>query len=163
MANSNERLIDGIRESFVAEMKDIFSYFDSEKTGYIKTEDLGALLRGLGKNVTEKQIHQYVNDFDSKGTGEIDFPVFFDIMKNNQHNMKRPATEEEMIDNFAVFDMKKNGEISAEDFVHMLKNLSEPLTDDDVNNLLMEINIDGDLNINIRDFVSHMISTSSCE
>ena len=43
----------------------------------------------------------------------------------------------------------------------MLRTKGEPLTADDVDNLLCEINIDGDNRIKISEFVEHMFATSA--
>lgn len=53
------------------------------------------------------------------------------------------------------------GLISVDDFVVMLREMGEPLTHDDVQHLLQEIEIDGDNKINIKEFVQHMSRTST--
>jgi len=75
--------------------------------------------------------------------------------------MPGPATEPQVMRDFAVHDRRRDGLISAVDLVHLLRNMGEPLTRDDVDHLLQEIYIDGDNNINIRDLVQHMFRTSA--
>lgn len=53
------------------------------------------------------------------------------------------------------------GFIPVVDLVHLLRNLGEPLTRDDVDHLLQEIYIDGDNKVNIKDLVQHMFRTSA--
>jgi len=55
------------------------------------------------------------------------------------------------------------GFILAEDLVDLLLTKGEPLTQQDVDNLLCEIEIDGDDKVNIIDFIEHMFSTSAPE
>ena len=57
--------------------------------------------------------------------------------------------------------MVVSGYILAEDLVELLREKGEPLTEDDVDNLLCEITIDGDNRVNIEDFVEHMFATSA--
>jgi hypothetical protein len=45
--------------------------------------------------------------------------------------------------------------------VQMLREKGEPMPQEDVDNLLCEITIDGDNRIGIAEFVQHMIQTSS--
>jgi Ca2+-binding EF-hand superfamily protein len=51
-----------IDEDTVVEMKEVFALFDSELDGTIQTEDLGTALRGLGFNLGEDQISDFIND-----------------------------------------------------------------------------------------------------
>ena len=53
------------------------------------------------------------------------------------------------------------GYILAEDLVDFLREKGEPMTEEDVDNLLCEISIDGDNRIRIEDFVQHMFATSA--
>lgn len=70
------------------------------------------------------------------------------------------CTEAAVLNSFKVFDLKHDGFIDAADLVYLLRELGEPLTTEDVEHLLKEIEIDGDKRINIKDFVSHMFRTS---
>lgn len=144
----------------VAEMKDVFSLFDFKNDGTIATEDLGTVLRGLGKNLTEEQISDFINENDHDGSGKLDFSCFYRIFSENEP-MPEASTLEEVEEFFEPFDLYRDGKMMAEDFVHMLKGMGEPLTTEDVNHLLREIEIDGDNRIDYRDFVRHMFETSA--
>lgn len=144
---------------FLQEMKEIFSLFDFENDGNISTNDLGTVIRGLGKNLTERQINKIINHYDQSGSGKFDFATFHTIMKENRP-MRGPPTFEEVLDHFKVFDIHGDGILTGEDFVHLLRQRGEPLSQADVDNLLLEITIDGDKQVNIQDFVTHMFQTS---
>lgn len=145
---------------FAAEMKDTFSLFDFDSTGQISTGELGTVLRGLGYNLTEKEIGDFINENDHNGSGKLDFPTFYSIVANNQP-MRQAFTEDEVLDHFEVYDIYNDGYIQAADLVYLLRELGEPLTVDDVTYLLREITIDGDKRVNIEDLVSHMFETSA--
>eukprot|EP00462_Mataza_sp_D1_P001564 CAMPEP_0175095642 /NCGR_PEP_ID=MMETSP0086_2-20121207/4276_1 /TAXON_ID=136419 /ORGANISM="Unknown Unknown, Strain D1" /LENGTH=152 /DNA_ID=CAMNT_0016368927 /DNA_START=37 /DNA_END=495 /DNA_ORIENTATION=+ len=145
---------------FSAEMKDTFSLFDFDSTGQISTGELGTVLRGLGYNLTEKEIGHFINENDHNSSGKLDFPTFYNIVANNQP-MRQAFAEEEVLELFDVFDIYNDGYIQAADLVYLLRELGEPLTMDDVTNLLREITIDGDKRVNIADLVEHMYSTSA--
>ena len=66
-----------ITEEILAEWKEMFSLFDFDNTGFIKTDDLGTVLRGLGRNLTEAVIGTFINSYDANGSGKIDFPTFY--------------------------------------------------------------------------------------
>ena len=149
-----------ITEEILAEWKEMFALFDFDNTGFIKTEDLGTVLRGLGRNLTEEFIATLINSYDANGSGQIDFPTFHTLMCDNAP-MPGPCHEAQVMRDFAVHDRHRDGLIAAVDLVHMLRNMGEPLTRDDVDHLLQEIYIDGDNKINIQDFVAHMFRTSA--
>jgi len=144
-------------DTSTAEIKEIFSLFDFKQNGSIATRDMGTVLRGIGWNLTEEQIGDFINEYDHDGTGAIDFPVFFSIVQNNWP-MRGPCTEKRARADFGVFDIYNDGYITGADLVNVLQERSEPLTQTDVDNLLIEIIpiIDGDNRIKISDFVSHM-------
>lgn len=149
-----------LNPQMVAEMKDVFSLFDFKNDGTIATEDLGTVLRGLGKNLTEEEISDFINENDHDGSGKLDFACFYQIVSENEP-MRTSSSLEEVENFFEPFDLYRDGLMMAEDFVRMLKEMGEPLTDEDVHHLLREIEIDGDNKINYRSFVRHMFETSA--
>ena len=56
--------------------------------------------------------------------------------------------EEEIREAFRVFDKDDNGYISAAELKHVMTNLGEKLTDDEVNDMIKEGDIDGDGQVN---------------
>ena len=52
--------------------------------------------------------------------------------------------EEELREAFKVFDKDGNGFISADELRHVMTNLGEKLTDEEINEMIKEADIDGD-------------------
>lgn len=144
----------------VGEMKDVFSLFDFKNDGTCATEDLGTVLRGLGYNLTEEQVSDFINENDHDGSGKLDFATFYSIVAQNQP-MRQASTLEEVEGFFAPFDLYGDGLLRAEDFVNMLSEMGEPLTSEDIHHLLREISIDGDNKVDFRAFARHMFETSA--
>lgn len=144
----------------VGEMKDVFSLFDFKNDGTCATEDLGTVLRGLGYNLTEEQVSDFINENDHDGSGKLDFATFYSIVAQNQP-MRKASTLEEVEGFFEPFDLHNNGLMRAEDFVNMLSEMGEPLTAEDIHHLLREITIDGDNLVDFRAFARHMFETSA--
>ena len=63
------------------------------------------------------------------------------------------TTEEELIEAFKVFDRDGNGFISAAELRHVMTNLGEKLTDEEVDEMIREADVDGDGQINYEEFV----------
>jgi len=62
--------------------------------------------------------------------------------------LKDADSEEELRDAFRVFDKDGNGYISAAELRHVMKNLGEKLTDEEVDEMIREADIDGDGQVN---------------
>jgi len=75
----------------------------------------------------------------------IDFPEFLTMMARK---MKDTDSEEEIKEAFKVFDKDGNGFISAAELRHVMTNLGEKLTDEEVDEMIREADIDGDGQIN---------------
>ena len=74
--------------------------------------------------------------------------------------MKDTHSEEEFLEAFKVFDKDGNGFISAAELRHIMTNLEEKLTDDE---MIREADVDGDVQINYEEFVKMMMSKSELE
>ena len=79
------------------------------------------------------------------GNGTIDFPEFLTMMSRKNHDIDK---EEELREAFKVFDKDGNGFISAAELRHVMTNLGEKLTDDEVDEMIREADTDGDGQVN---------------
>ncbi|KAK2194832.1 bifunctional EF-hand domain/EF-Hand 1 [Babesia duncani] len=148
-------MADQLSEEQIAEFKEAFSLFDKDGDGSITTKELGTVMRSLGQNPTEAELQDMINEIDSSGSGAIDFPEFLILMARK---MKEGDTEEELVQAFKVFDRDGNGFISAQELRHVMTNLGEKLTNEEVEEMLREADVDGDGRINYEEFVKLMIS-----
>merc|ERR1711959_318686 len=96
-----------------------------------------------------------INEVDADGNGTIDFTEFLALMGRK---MKDTDTEEELIEAFKVFDRDNNGFISASELRRVMTNLGEKLTDEEVDEMIREADIDGDGQVNYQEFVKMMMS-----
>ncbi|KAG0728167.1 Calmodulin [Chionoecetes opilio] len=98
------------------------------------------VVRGLGKPWARWRLAR-----PGKGNGTIDFPEFLTMMARK---MKDTDSEEEIREAFRVFDKDGNGFISAAELRHVMTNLGEKLTDEEVDEMIREADIDGDGQVN---------------
>jgi len=131
----------------------LFSLFDKDGDGTINTNDLGKVMRSLSMNPTEAELQGWINQVGANGNGTIDFPEFLSMMARK---MKDKDTEEELIKNFKVLDLDGNGFISAAELRHGMMTLGEEITEEDVQELVVSHDDDGDGQINYKEFVKMM-------
>lgn len=81
-------------------------------------------------------VQDMINEVDADGNGTIDFPEFLTMMARK---MKTSDSEEEIREAFRVFDKDGNGFISAAELRHVMTNLGEKLTDDEVDEMIREV------------------------
>ncbi|RWW57188.1 hypothetical protein BHE74_00036037 [Ensete ventricosum] len=151
----------------IAEFKEAFSLFDKDGDGlnppgshfvlhlFFTTRSLGTVMRSLGQNPTEAELQDMINEVDADGNGTIDFPEFLNLMARK---MKDTDSEEELKEAFRVFDKDQNGFISAAELRHVMTNLGEKLTDEEVDEMIREADVDGDGQINYEEFVKVMMA-----
>ena len=63
---------------------------------------------------------------------------------------RNEESEEELLDAFQVFDKDQNGFISSAELRHVMTNLGEKLTEEEVDEMISEADKDGDGQINYK-------------
>ncbi|XP_074572657.1 calmodulin [Curcuma longa] len=144
-----------LTEEQIAEFKEAFSLFDKDGDGCITTKELGTVMRSLGQNPTEAELRDMISEVDADQNGTIDFPEFLNLMARK---MKDADSEEELMEAFKVFDKDSNGFILAQELRHVMTSLGEKLTDEEVDEMIREADIDGDGQVNYQEFVQMMLA-----
>lgn len=138
------------------EFREAFSLFDKNGDGSISSKELGIVMRSLGQNPTEAELYDMINEVDFDGNGTIDFDEFVTMMLRQ---MKTPQDEEiELRESFKVFDKNGDGYISAGELRQVMMTLGEKLTDDEVEEMIREADVDGDGLVNYEEFVRMMLN-----
>ena len=79
-----------------------------------------------------------INEIDCDGNGTIDFPEFLTLFARK---MKDTDSEEEILEAFKVFDKDGNGLISIEELKHVMTNLGEKLTDNEIEEMIASADV----------------------
>ncbi|XP_059084241.1 neo-calmodulin-like [Tigriopus californicus] len=142
-----------ISMDFILEMKEAFQLFDKNGDGYISAKELGVLMRTLGRNPTEDEIMNIMNEIDIDHNGKLDFSEFTMMMRDKLAN---EDMELEIKQAFRVFDRNGDGYISKIEFKHCMMHFGEQFTDEEVEEMIAEADSNKDGKIDYTEF-SQMI------
>ena len=112
---------------------------------------LEILTTNLGQNISRDELEKMIKSVDKDGSGCIEFDEFVTLMIK-----KTKESELEMRDAFSALDRNKNGYISPNDLRHLLYCMGENYSLEEINELLQEIDQDGDGFINYQEFLRLM-------
>ncbi|RDY01991.1 Calmodulin-like protein 8 [Mucuna pruriens] len=148
-------MADVLSQEQISEIKEAFGLFDKDGDGCITVEELATVIRSLDQNPTEEELQDMINEVDADGNGTIEFVEFLNLMAKK---MKETDAEEDLKEAFKVFDKDQNGYISASELRHVMINLGEKLTDEEVEQMIKEADLDGDGQVNYDEFVKMMMT-----
>ena len=123
----------GMSEEEMTELKAVFKTFDKDGDGTIDVEELGTALRSLGQNPTKEEVKKLIDETDKDGSGCIEFDEFAKMMA--QRSASNQTSEQELLEAFKVFDTDGSGIIDASKLRHIMSNLGEKLSDEELDAL----------------------------
>nr|AAA92677.1 calmodulin-like protein [Pisum sativum] len=144
-----------LSEEQIVDFKEAFGLFDKDGDGCVTVEELATVIRSLDQNPTEEELQDMISEVDADGNGTIEFDEFLNLMARK---MKDTDAEEELREAFKVFDKDQNGYISPSELRHVMMNLGEKLSDEEVKQMIKEADMDGDGQVDYDDFVKMMMA-----
>ncbi|CAJ1349390.1 unnamed protein product [Effrenium voratum] len=139
-----------LTQAQVEEFQEAFGLFDKDGDGRISVDELGVVLKALGRKPTQEELKAMVGEADEDGSGEIEFPEFLKLMAAKLHDMD---SVEEMQEAFSVFDRDKSGRVTPSELKHVMNSLGEKVTNEEVEEMIKEADIDGDGELSFQDFL----------
>lgn len=135
------------------EYREAFNLFDKDSGGTVSTKELKQVFEALGQHPSEEDVRAMISEVDKDGSGEIDFDEFLQLMAGKQSNM---TMEDELRGAFNVFDKDGSGYISSEELKQVLTNLGETMTDEEIDEMMKEADLDSDGQVSFDEFVKMM-------
>ncbi|KAL7112972.1 hypothetical protein ACP275_04G034800 [Erythranthe tilingii] len=149
-------MTDSLSVEQIAEFREAFSLIDKDSDGVITVEELALAIQSLNEHPTSEEIQEMVNEADSDGDGTVDFQEFLIVMSSK---IKENVVEE-IKDAFKVFDRDQDGFISAiEQLRNVMINMGERLTEEEAEQMICEVDLDGDGLVSYDDFVKMMMAS----
>lgn len=131
--------------------KNAFDAFDEDRDDFVEKSEIGKLLRAIGFNPMPEEVQDMMEDI--KGD-KFDFKTFLYIV---YRHARECDPEQELIDAFKIFDKDGTGKIQTDAVRQILLNIKQPFTEDQINELLGQAQIDKNNCVNINDFVKLML------
>ena len=142
-----------LSEETKTDYKDSFNLFDTNHDGTINSQKIREIMQKLGKNPTEQQLIQIIENVAKPGSKKIGFDDFMELMEQKN---KENDPEIEIINTFQIFAAENNGLIPNEELFHIIRTFGETLTDKEIEEIISEADVDGDGYINYEEFVRMM-------
>ncbi|CAF3335565.1 unnamed protein product [Rotaria socialis] len=133
-------------------LKEAFSLFDRLGGGVISIQDLAFVIRSIGYQTTPSELESMIREVDRDGDGLIDFDEFKQMMISNDDSRFEMFNDELLNEAFRIFDKDGNGFISEMEIRSVMSNLGEKLTDDELNDMIREADLDGNRQVDYAEF-----------
>lgn len=139
------------------EFKEAFALFDAKSAGSVPISEIGTICRSLGHNPSRTDMKQIESELKSEGKTEVDFGDFLGVLAKHFKDVEEdPATDLKQA--FKVFDKRGDGTINVNELIHILSTLGEQLTEEEIERMLAEGNIEANGDINYDSFVKLITS-----
>jgi calmodulin len=133
----------------INEYKAAFTLFDKDSDGKISSDELGLLMRGLGKNFSDKELKVITDKIEKNRGGIVELHEFLNLMADN--TMKEDQTN--LLKAFKYFDRDNMGTIDYQEFKHVLTTVSECLSPEETKALDSLVQVDSSGRFNYKDII----------
>merc|ERR1712122_174557 len=140
-------------------LKNCFDLFDSKKQDFLSADDLDEILRAMGFRPSKEELMDILAEIDEDGSGEIEFGEFcqlcakFLVEDPDIETMKR-----ELKDAFRIYDKNGEGFITMDTLRGLISELLSPLTPEELDGLIAELDEDGSGTMDFDEFCEMMMS-----
>merc|ERR1711953_499838 len=140
-------------------LKVCFDLFDTKKQEFLSGDDLGDIMRAMGFRPSEEELAELLHEVDEDGSGEIEFGEFcqlcatFLVEAPDMETMKK-----ELKDAFRIYDKEGNGFITTETLRGLISELLAPLTEEELEGILEELDEDGSGSMDFDEFCEMMMT-----
>ena len=138
-----------LSEEKLKEFRCAFDLFDADKDGNITIKELGDVLKKLGQNLSDAELQEIISEVDKDKNGSIDINEFMELMASK---MKDDDTDDELTDAFRLIDIDNNGYITKAEFAKVMEILGEPLTPEELDEVMKDYDDDNDDQLTFYDF-----------
>merc|ERR1712002_1456007 len=140
-------------------LKVCFDLFDTKKQDYLSADDLDEIMRAMGFRPSKEELQELLEEIDEDGSGQIEFEEFcqlcatFLVEDPDIETMKRGLK-----DAFRIYDKEGLGYITTETLRGLISELLAPLSDEELEGILEELDEDGSGSMDFDEFCEMMMT-----
>merc|ERR1712243_493372 len=116
-------------------------------------------MRGMGCSPSGGELQEFLEEIDEDGSGEIEFGEFCQLCAT--FLVEDPDIEimrKELMDAFRVYDKEGQGFITTETLRGLISELLAPLTDEELDGIIEELDEDGSGSMDFDEFCEMMMT-----
>ncbi|SAM07355.1 hypothetical protein [Absidia glauca] len=135
------------------EINQLRECYDSYTHGHgMNASTLAEIYRKAKVQVTQEELDRQIASASSKGNGKLDFDDFLAVMTRQYET----NAEEGVSKVFTLLDADKDGLITSQDLERAIVEFGETVTPDELKEMIMSADVDGDGMINYEEFLKVM-------
>ncbi|XP_060612508.1 uncharacterized protein [Anolis sagrei] len=138
------------------QMREAFDLLDLGGTGTIEVKDLKVSIRALGFEPTKEELRRIALDVDKEGSGKVGFDAFYSVMTRK---MCETDSDEEILKSFKLFEDPESGKVSFKGLKRIADEIGAELTDEELQEMIDEADLDKDGLVNEQEFLRIMKRT----
>merc|ERR1712180_107704 len=135
--HKDNKMADKLTNEQRTEFQGAFDVFKDEN-GNIPNEKLYSIMKSLGQNIPDAELQMMIQDVDTDDSGEIDIDEFMAMMASHL-GLVEPDDSREA---FKCMDNATEGQVKTEDLREILNGFKDTLSEDQINNLFLELDPD---------------------
>lgn len=141
----------------LSECREAFDMHDSDNDGVISTKEAQSALRAFGHRPNKVALDK-IKQIDLKaedGEGKLKYDDFLDLVCQQIHSSFK---KEDMLEDLKAIDVNDAGKITKADLRKYLESLEIPFSDEEIEEIVNEADLNNDNAIDYKKFVITMCS-----
>ena len=140
---------DFLPDHHLAELREAFNLFDTERRGAIDARELKAAMRALGFETKKEEVRRLLASIGRDPSSSVGFEDFCELLAPR---MSEKGSREDVMKIFKLFDEDNRGVITFKALKRVAQELGENINDEELQEMLDEADRDGDGALCFDDF-----------
>ena len=137
------------------EYKKVFESYSKGQEGNVNKQELANIFKAINIDASDEEIKEIIKKMDLEGKKQINYEEFLTIINQREKDVDE---EEEVLKAFKVFDKEGNGLININELKDIMLSMGNNWSENEINEMFAEADIDMDGYLNYEDFVRTMMS-----